>query len=204
MNELPVERPKIRLDFYESAILLTRFDQGQVSTYPVSMHDVAHACAGIPLASGLLPPNTLFWERQGNSTTLALLVPARRWRMQLADDSSYHLPMPPFVFAGTGTTYYAYAVKQRPRQLPISLWRMPCPNVHGNGQICPGDAPFPDCSAATIEAALQLFMEGSRFNGHLANNKCRSYADDVRRLWRVLDGRRHFPLRQLLPLNQTL
>lgn len=179
MNETgtPAEpTPKIRLDFYESAIFLTRFDDGGVTTYPVSVHDVAHACASIPLTTGLLPPNTLFWERQGDALTLALFVPARRWHMQLADGRNYHLPMPPFIFAGRGTTYYAYAVKAkaRPRQPPIPLWRMPCPNVHGNGQICPGNTPFPECSAATIEAALQLVMEGSQFNADLAAHKCRA------------------------------
>ena len=165
MNELPAERPKIRLDFYEAAIFLTRFDQGQTTTYPVSVHDVAHACAGIPLASGLLPPNTLFWERQGNSTTLALFVPARRWQMQLAEGINYHLPMPPFIFAGSGTAYYAYAVKRRPRQLPIPLWRMPCPNVHSNGHICPGDAPFPD----TFSIPFRNSERASRYSSRLSS-----------------------------------
>jgi hypothetical protein len=203
MNEIVIEQPKIRLDFYESAIFLTRFDDGGLTTYPVSVHDVAHACAGIPLTTGLLPPNTLFWERQGDAVTLALFVPARRWHMQLADSRTYHLPMPPFIFTGRGRTYYAYAVKARPHQPPIPLWRMPCPNIHGNGQICPGNTTFPECSAATIEAALQLVMEGSQFNADLVAQKCRTYPDDVRRLWHELDGRPRFPLRQLLPMTPT-
>ncbi|MCI0578780.1 MAG: prokaryotic E2 ligase family D protein [Chloroflexi bacterium] len=206
-NDTPTPEPvypKVRLDFYEAAILLTRFEDGRVTTYPVSIHDVAQACAGVEMFTGLLPANTLFWKRQGDTTTLAIAVPAQRWQVQWADGAGYHLPLPPFIFAGSGTFYYAYAVKQRPRHRFTRLWHMPCPNVHPNGRICPGDTPFPACSAETIEPALRLFLEGSRFNGDLVLGKCQAYPNDVRRLWQELDGRNRFPLPQLVPLNATL
>ena len=146
----------------------------------------------------MLPANTLFWEQQANTTTLGIYVPARRWRMQTAE-RHFHLPMPPFVFVGSGTTYKIFAVKKRPSGEDARLYPAPCPNVHTTGGICQGNAPFPDCSPQTIQAALKLFMEGSLFNADLSRGKCRSYSDDVRQLWAELDGRPRFPLSELAP-----
>ena len=57
--------PRLRLDFYNTAVLMSRWeDDGRVSTYPVSVHDVVSACTNVQLSSGLLPPNTLFWKQQ--------------------------------------------------------------------------------------------------------------------------------------------
>lgn len=203
MNDNQSVQPQVRLDFYESAVLMTTFDGDQVTTYPVSVHDVAQACAGVSLFSGLLPSQTLFWGRQGDKTILGIFVPARRWQVYLADGPNYHLPMPACIFIGVGNAYYVYAVKERIVQWTTSLWHLPCPNVFGKGRICPGNTPFPDCSAGTIQQALELFLEGSRFNGDLAMGKCRAYPDDVRRLWPELAGRPRFPLRQLLPMKAT-
>ena len=140
------------------------------------------ACTRVALSSGMLPTNTLFWGQQANTTTLGIYVPARRWRMQM-EKQHYHLPMPPFVFVGSGMAYKIFAVKKRPSGEATPLYHAPCPNVHTTGGICQGNAPFPDCSPQTIQAALKLFMEGSLFNADLSRGKCRSYPDDVRQLW---------------------
>jgi hypothetical protein len=76
--------PRLRLDFYETAVFLTRWQEdGRSATYPVSIHDVVSACTNVTLGSGLLPPETLFWGRQGSETRLGIYVPARRWRVQV-------------------------------------------------------------------------------------------------------------------------
>ena len=191
--------PRLRLDFYDTAVLLSRWEEdGRLLTYPVSVHDVVSACTSVALSSGMLPSNTLFWGQQANTTTLGIYVPARRWRMQSAE-RHYHLPMPPFVFVGSGTAYKIFAVKKRPSGEDVRLYHAPCPNVHTTGGICQGNAPFPDCSPQTIQAALQLFMEGSLFNADLSRGKCRSYPDDVRQLWAELDDRKRFPVSELVP-----
>ncbi|WP_420640496.1 hypothetical protein [Candidatus Leptofilum sp.] len=196
--------PRLRLDFYDTAVLLSRWEEdGRLLTHPVSVHDVVSACTSVALSSGMLPANTLFWGQQANTTTLGIYVPARRWRMQTAEQH-YHLPMPPFVFVGSGTAYKIFAVKKRPSGEDARLYHVPCPNVHTTGGICQGNAPFPDCSPQTIQAALQLFMEGSLFNADLSRGKCRSYPDDVRQLWAELDGRPRFPLSELAPAQMRL
>ena len=191
--------PRLRLDFYDTAVLLSCWEEdGRLLTYPVSVHDVVSACTSVALSSGMLPSNTLFWGQQASTTTLGIYVPARRWRMQSAE-RHYHLPMPPFVFVGSGTAYKIFAVKKRPSGEDVRLYHAPCPNVHTTGGICQGNAPFPDCSPQTIQAALQLFMEGSLFNADLSRGKCRSYPDDVRQLWAELDDRKRFPVSELVP-----
>lgn len=196
--------PRLRLDFYDTAVLLSRWEEdGRLLTHPVSVHDVVSACTSVALSSGLLPANTLFWGQQANTKTLGIYVPARRWRMQTAE-RHYHVPMPPFVFVGSGTAYKIFAVKKRPPGEADPLYHAPCPNVHTTGGICQGNAPFPDCSPQTIQAALKLFMEGSLFNADLSRGKCRSHPDDVRQLWAELDGRQRFPLSELAPTSTRL
>ena len=196
--------PQLRLDFYSSNVLMSQWQaDGRFTTYPVSIHDVVTACTSVEMSSGLLPPNTLFWKQQSNLTMLGIYVPARRWRVQ-TDERNYHIPLPPFVFVGHGTSYKIVAVKKRPQKEHAPLYHAPCPNVHASGSICQGNAPFPACSPETIKTALHLFLEGSAFNADLSGRKCQSHANDVRQLWDELDGKKRFPLKELLPTQQTL
>ena len=190
----PPQMPRLRLDFYNTAVLMTRWqDDGRLTTYPVSIHDVVSDCTTVELSSGLLPANTLFWKQRANQAMLGVYVPARRWQVQ-TEDHTYHLPMPPFVFVGSGSSYRVFAVKKRPSRERDRLYHVPCPNVHGTGSICQGNTPFPVASPDTMQQALALFMEGSLFNGDLSQGKCQSLPDDVRQLWAELDGRQRFPL----------
>ncbi|MCP4417752.1 MAG: hypothetical protein GY805_14100 [Chloroflexi bacterium] len=196
--------PQLRLDFYSTNTLMSQWQaDGRLVTYPVSIHDVVTACTSVEMSSGLLPPNTLFWRQQANQTMLGIYVPARRWRVQ-TDERSYHIPLPSFVFVGHGTSYKIVAVKKRPQNGNHRLYHAPCPNVHSGGNICPGNAPFPSCSPETIGTALQLFLEGSAFNADLSGNKCKSHASDVRQLWGELDGKKRFPLKELVSTQRTL
>lgn len=205
MNEpspLPQPWPRLRLDFYDTAVLLTRWEaDGRLVSYPVSVHDVVSACTTVQLSSGLLPANTLFWKQQANQVMLGIYVPTRRWKVQTAD-CRYHLPMPPLVFAGCGLSYQVFAVKARPSNEAEPLYHAPCPNVYAHGGICRGEAPL--CSPRNIQAALRLFLEGSLFNADLSRGKCQSYPEDVRRLWAALDGRKRFPLSELVSAQMTV
>ena len=200
----PPQWPRLRLDFYSTAVLLSRWQEdGRVTTYPVSVHDVVSACTNIQLSSGLLPPRTLFWKQRANQTALGIYVPARRWQVQTAD-RNYHIPMPPFVFVGNGSSYSVFAVKKRPSSEHDPLYLAPCPNVYAHGGICQGNTPFPVCSPQAMPQAWHLFIEGSLFNADLSQGKCQSHPEDVRQLWAELDGRQRFPLSELVPTQTGL
>ena len=194
-NPAPISQswPTLRLDFFDTAVIMSQWKRdGQRLAYPVSIDDVVSACSHITLGSGLLPANTLFWQQQANQITLGIYVPARRWRVQ-TEECHYHVPMPPFVFVGSGASYRIFAVKRRPSNEHDHLYHAPCPNVHTTGGICQGNAPFPANAPQTVQAALALFMEGSLFNADLSRGKCVSHPEDVRGLWAELNGRKRFP-----------
>ncbi len=200
----PPQRPRLRLDFFDTAVILSRWEEnGQSTTYPVAVQDVVSACTEIQLGSGFLPPNTLFWKQQANKTTLGIYVPGKRWQVRIGK-KRLHIPMPPLVFVGNGRAYSLFAVKKRPSDGHTPLYHVPCPNVFGNGGICQGDTPFPACSAKNMAKALKMFWEDSLFNGHLSHGKSKTHAKDVRKLWQNLDGRKRFPLTELIPAQRTL
>ena len=200
----PPQWPQLRLDFYQTAVLMSQWHgDGRQTTYPVSIHDVVTACTQIELSSGLLPPNTLFWKQRANQMVLGIYVPARRWTVQ-TDGRSYHIPLPPFVFVGSGTAYTVFAVKKRPSSEQAHLYHAPCPNVHPQGGICQGNTLFPICSPSTIHQAWHLFLEGSLFNADLSGGKSQSHPNDVCQLWVDLNGRKRFPLSDLVPTSLKL
>ena len=198
-------RPLVRLDFFPQTVLLTRFGESNSQTcYPVAVEDVAEVFTDVRLATGLLPRETLFWQRQGDTTTLAIFVPARRRQVQWQGEQTYQLPLPPCIFIGRGRNYCVYAVRSRPRGPHTPLWHFPSPNVNEHGVICLGNAPFPTCATDTIYSALHLFLEGSAFNNHLVKNRNATFPEDVRQLWELLNGQKRFPSHHLSPLNATL
>ena len=147
MNE-HAQWPLVRLDLYEQAIILTRFQEKGTASYPVSVHDLAAALTDVPVSSGLLPANTLFWQRREGQTYIGIYVPGRRWTV-LVGERQLTVPMPPLIFTGRGNHYAVYAIKRRPRDAHCRLYHAPCPNVHSHGAICQGNAPFPICTPAS-------------------------------------------------------
>jgi len=95
-------------------------------------------------------------------------------------------------------------VKKRPSGEHDPLYHAPCPNVYTTGGICQGNTLFPACSPQTIQAVLLRFMEGSLFNADLSRGKCRSCSEDVRHLWVALEGKKRFPLSQLVSCRMAL
>jgi hypothetical protein len=205
----PVQYPRVRLDLYEEAVILTRYEgHDRRTSYPVAVDDLVAAFSRVPVTSGRLPANCLFWGRENGQTRIAIYVPGRRWQLQTAE-RIFHIPLPPLLFAGAGEhgargRYRVFAVKRRPKAMPFELYRCPTPNIHPTGVICRGNTPFPPCASDTVEQALNLFLEGSLFNGDLAANKCRSFPDDVRKLWEKLEGAKRFPVDELTPARAGL
>lgn len=196
MNE-QTQQPLVRLDLYEQAIILTRFKEKGMASYPVSVHDLAAALADVPVSSGFLPPNTLFWQRREGESQIGIYVPGRRWTV-LIGERQLTIPMPPLIFTGRGNHYTVYAIKRRPRDAHCRFNHAPCPSVHLHGAICQGNAPFPACTPETIMPSLNLFLESSSFNGDLAQGKCQSHPDNVLALWEKIVGKKRFPLAELV------
>jgi PRTRC genetic system protein B len=192
------------LTIYPEATLLEKvLEDGSRVIHPISPADLAARLNRIPLATGLLPHNTLFWRQVGGEELIAIYVPPRQWR-PIAYERQYRLPMPGMVFLGQARQYTVFAVKQKPKTPETPLYHLPAPNVSDNGRICLGQAPFPIASRETMYDALKLFMEGSRFNHDNSRHRCVSFPNSSLELWAHLDGKKQFPSGELAPARKQL
>lgn len=188
---------------FDEAIHYTRYDAaGQIElAHQISPGDLVAALSGIPIATGPLPKECLFYSRSGGDERIGVYIPPAVRRLAIAGEKRrkfYQVPCPGLVFVGEGLSYSVYAVKQRPG-LDDRLYRAPFPNVsvEDSGGICRGTAEFPQCSTTTIHDAVKAFLE-SNFNNHWTTGK--SNADrDVLDIWKELDdaGAEEYPLDDL-------
>lgn len=205
VSEEDYQRLLARIEVFQETIVMTRFDgDGQgVATYEVAPESLAAAFAGIPIATGLLPKNVLFYSRDDRGERIGVFLPRCVRRLAVVDGGErrvYRIALPPMVFAGHETAYVAFACKQRPGE-DDRLYHAPLPNVHTNGKICAGSVEFPVCSLGTIYRAAKAFF-GSDFNQHLVNRKSKAQPDDVTAMWAALAGSgAAWPLDDLVPIG---
>jgi len=199
---------QLRLDLFEESIVLTHYDDGgkPVTCYEVGPDDLASAFTGIPLSTGLLPRDCLFYARRDGQELIAIYIPpGRRTLVAWLDPEQkveFDVPLPGFVFTGQGGQYRIFAVKQRPGERE-RLFRPPLPNVFDDGRICAGNVNFPPCTATTIHEAVELFF-ASEFNHDLAQSKSAGYKENVLDLWIAIDGQETFPFDDLVKTHLVL
>jgi len=115
--------------------------------------------------------------------------------------------LPGMIFAGIGHRWFCYAVKERPVDDQATLYHVPLPNVHTNGQICAGDTGLQTLAVRTgnMRPAFERFMT-TAFNGHLVNKKSKKAPDDCRDMLYKLDARRRrkYPLDDLVATRYAL
>ena len=166
--------------------------------YCIDPHDVATAFSTLPLGTGLLPEGCLFWGKQAGQERLGLYLAPQVWPVSVQGEQlTWHIPLPGLVFVGHGTNYNLWALKGGWPEADTELYLAPCPNVYGDRGICQGNAPFPEASVATIRQAVEVFFT-SGFNGDLSNGKSKKHRDNVLKLWRELDGKKKYPVKDLV------
>jgi hypothetical protein len=200
-------RLRLTLALYDDMIVAHRpaLHGEPASSFVVDPQELAQRLTGLPVESGLLPRDCLFWQRRNGQERLAVYVPPQVWPVTVAGEGRWLVPLPGLVFVGHGTRYAAWAVVP-PDDAPAgwlpdagsTLYNCPTPNVSSNG-VCAGNVPFPAASSGTIWAAVNLFFE-SDFNNHLSNNKSQRHRDSILKLWRELHdaGADSYPLDDLI------
>jgi hypothetical protein len=205
-----------RLDIFTESVVLTRYgsDGEPEACYEVSPLDLAAAFAGLPVTTGMLPRDTLFYAESGADPIVGIYLEPQRRTLPLTDLAAQHagvngdeieIPTPPLVFVGHGKQYRIYAVMGYPTDPATTLYHAPFPNVHPDGRICAGTADFPTCSPATIRQAAEAFFS-SRFNTHLTNGKSRKNSPDVLYTWREIaeSGAEEYPFGDMVDAYQIL
>jgi len=204
--EIPPDDLKVRLDFYHDSVLMHLVEDGVITTRMVSASDVALAMLReIPLSSGILPPSALWWSQSDNGPEIALWRPPRVWPVALVAEPlkpphRLHLPMPGLIFVcRPGAPPRVYAAKERLGDLENTIYHAPLYNLFQDGRSCPGTHKYPN----NIDEIPESFF--SSFFTPTADDRGRSkkYPQNLMDLWRELDGKRRYPMSDLVPLGKV-
>ena len=202
---VPPDRLRLRLDFFTETILLHQVDEeGRVTTRMVSAHDIARTITReATFSSGLLPRGSLWWSAGPNGAQVAIYRPPRVWKAALQVEAfqpprRFALPMPALVFlCNQARPPWVYALKRIPRGLDEPVFQAPLFNVFRNGQSCPGTHAFPENSEEIPESFFTSFFSHA---GDMHGRSMR-YPHDLRALWEELDGKKTYPMGDLVQIG---
>lgn len=199
--------PRVQIAIFDDCIYLTRRQgQGWV-TYPVRTEDLAEAVGSVPTVSGLLPPNTLGTGTVNGQRFYVQYVDPRPAALHIAGQGKpCAIQTPPLIWAGCGQDYRVFALNtlERP-EARTALYHAPFPNTYDQGGICWGSAdPRGDAGPKTMPAALELYLEGSFFNSHIAQQRSRRKPRSIMALYRSLSTDMPYPLDDLMPAAYDL
>lgn len=202
---VPLDPLVARIDIHETAILLSMRTAGQnptVETRLVSATALARAMAEtLPLKTGLLPENTLWWCQTRDGPLYALWRPPRVWKVAIIESENTEikrraLPMPGLIFlCQSARPPSVFAATSRPTKEEDQLYHAPLFNVYFNGDSCPGSHRYPERVADIPESFF-----ASVFSGHGDRGaRSRTFGEDLFALWAFLDGQKEYPLEDLAP-----
>jgi hypothetical protein len=135
--------------------------------------DVAHALASdLSFGSGLLPPDTLWWQNTRGGPVFALYVEPKIWKLALQEDikkppQRFTLPLPGLIFLCTpGQAPWVYAVKKRPTRETDTVYRAPLANIFSNGRSCPGSHQYPTRINEVVQSFFVSFFSATADLSH--------------------------------------
>lgn len=200
--EVPPDELQVRLDFYRDACVMHLVNDGVITTRMVSASDVALTLLReIPLASGLLPHEALWWAQGREGPVVALWRAPRVWPVALQLEAfqpprRLRLPMPGLIFlCSPGRPPRVYAATRRPEHLDDKVYRAPLFNVFWDGRTCAGTHKYPDDAWEIPESFFASFFTPTADY----RDRSKKYPQDLLKLWDELDRKRRYPLRDLVP-----
>ena len=194
--QIPPDPLRCRLDFHHQAVVMTLFDGELVETRVVSALDVAQALASdLSFSTGLLPPNTLWWQNTKSGPLFSLYVAPRIRILALQEDINqaarrFTIPLPGLIFlCYPGAPPWVYAVERKPTRETDTVFRAPLCNIHENGRSCAGTHTYPQRVADIPQSFFVSFFTASAD----LKNRSRAFPHSVVDLWESLDNKKHFP-----------
>jgi len=198
---VPADPLRLRLDFHHQAVVMTLFEGEAVSTKVVSAMDVAHALASdLSFGTGLLPLGTIWWENTRGGPVFAIYVEPKVRTVALQEVANkpprrFTIPLPGFIFlCSPGQAPWVYAVKKKPTKETDTVYKAPLCNLFNNGRSCPGNHRYPTRVADIVQSFFVSFFTAT---ADLANRSQR-FPRNVVLLWEFLDGKKRFPLDDLV------
>jgi len=198
---IPADPLRLRLDFHHQSTVMTYFQGDIVTTKQVDAMDVAHALASdLSFGSGLLPPDTLWWQNTRSGPVFALYVEPKIWKLALQENIKnpphrFNIPLPELIFLCTpGQAPWVYAVKKRPTKETDIVYRAPLANIFNNGRSCPGSHQYPIKTGDIVPSFFISFFSATADLSH----RSKQYPKNVLQLWKYLDGKKKFPSNDLV------
>ncbi len=200
-TDVPRDTLQAQLEIYGETILLRGFDGDTQWVKTVSADEIAHALTRhLGFSSGLLPPETLWWNQGEAGHTVALWRPPQVWPVALQREAfqppaRLRLPMPGLVFVcSPARAPWVYAALSRPADPEQELFRAPAFNVFRDGRVCPGSHRFPEDPGLIPESFFQSFFS---LTGD-SRERSKRHPDDLQALWEELDGTTDYPTDDLV------
>jgi hypothetical protein len=204
--EIPPDELIARLDFYHDSVILFLLDKGVITTRVISARDVALAFVHeFPLMSGILPESAIWWSHGKHGAEVALWRSPKMWSVALQIEPfkpprRFKLPMPGLIFiCSPGKPPKVYAAKKRPMSPDDKIYHAPLFNVYSDGRTCPGTHNYPEGLREMPESFFMSFF--TREADYSQRSK--KYPDNLLGLWEELDGKRRYPLGDLVPLGKV-
>ena len=201
------QHPLAQLTIYPDLVLLTRDDGTGWRSYPITPAALAQTFSSAPNVFGILPPHTLGCGTLNGIRFYAVYVPPRQVTLT-TPLRTYTIPLPPLVWAGRGREYRVYALAEEGQPTnEVPLYQAPFPNTYRNGAICWGEVKeLQEATPATLLPMLDLFLTGSQFNHHVANDKSIRRPGSILALYDDLatEQAERYPLDDLLPTGNSL
>jgi len=204
--EVPPDELKARLDFYQDIVLMNLVEGNVITTKMVHARDVALALLReVPLNSGLLPEGALWWSQGKEGPQVAVWRSPRVWSVALQLEAfksprRLKLPMPGLIFiCSPSRPPSVYAAKRRPRMLKDTVYHAPLFNLFHDGRSCPGSHKYPENIAEIPESFFTSFFTPTADY----RDRSKKYPDDLLKLWEELNGKKRYPLKDLVPLGKV-
>jgi len=203
--DVPPDELRARLDFYQNAAVLHLVEGEKIITRVISARDVTLAfLSRVPLGSGLLPKGALWWRQGKEGAEIGLWEPPKVRKVALVvkplePPRRFELPMPGLIFVcSPGKPPRVFAAKKRPRSAEEVIYHAPLFNLFPDGRTCPGTHSFPERIEEIPDSFFRSFfsMEASHWG------RSRKYPENLLKLWEDLEGRRQYPVEDLVPFGK--
>lgn len=204
-------QPRMVLTVYDhSVIMRKRGPRGGMMEFAIDPSALASLLTTqVEFSTGLLSPNTLFVHQKGAQRTVVEYRPPEVTGLWLeGSEAAIRVPLPGLilirVYSGGSPTYRVFAVKSRPQSLDVPLFNAPLPNVSDTG-VCWGTVAMPSAEALAGTSLAEDWRQflGSRFGNHTTEGKSQKHKD-IRGLYVALEGKKRYPLNDLVAAKTTL
>jgi Prokaryotic E2 family D len=198
------EEVKAALYFLEGQYLFCWHEEGQMKSKLVSPEAARLAFEQEPIDSDWMPDNIIRAGVNLRGEWIVQFIPPHRCAIEF-DHTQIIVPLPGLIFAGIGTSYYLWAIKEKVFTAKAIAYHAPLPNISAVGRLCFGSNYPPIAAMNKIELAKRTFF-GARFNQDLSNGKSKKEPNNiiVQLMSIARAKRRTYPMNDLIPLGHSI